>query len=836
MNNNMEIQREAIIEIVGTQYDGRIKNHYNLVFQQKLVMMRQSDNYYDHNAILILTADGKELGYIPKGYASLYAPAMDSGKYNFVVEVIKAEYDYQRPILIVKIISELNSCSEKDVEKNVLQLVRNIIACYNHGREEYLSFICSDSVLLDYIILALDRMRLLQKLYSVSDDIIKHYNIEQNNLKSFLSDPEYSFLTKETLNKVIDDLKVSISDVLKKIQKSYNESLDIDDDEEYHRVQSEIRERRKVFRSFDDLINQYREVIDNHVSIDYTQLIQNEESVNESKIEVNHNNVTNDQSNNEVVQDLPDYTEQTFFNWLVCNEGLSDLTAKQYISNIHSTEKLYQTIFGARKNLLGTNSADDAKLMIETLITRSEYIDANKRRHNSFGAALNKFIKFAGISVEEINTETEKKSPESSELIAVDTVEYDEDEFSTPEEDLIVDLNEIENDLAQNDNQSLNTITKEQNIISEEIQKPMFSESVPETVVKNEIPEIIPFVPDTTNSFKLKDAVIEILLSDANVINECREYKNGISSKKIRELLKEYYGKVIGVFEISKLLMMDKTFQSVGKGCYIVNPAMIIKESVVSEAESDNQSDEINYVAKSKAVELPVFPAISSTPFEIQYESKDKCNVTIEKILEVIKENSDSLQYEDGFSAYEIKSLLFNRGIFDVSEDVIEHLMSECSELSEIEDGYYVLMAENVLDKNEQVIALDEDTQTEVDVPKTSLENIVSKQPVSGADNIIIRLNGNMIRAYDCSDALNKICEFAINYKPFMMAHISDSSICINGVNVFYRQSVPVDGYNYLSNGLQVLSICIMTELKIVTNEIMKYCQIDDNMITIVSE
>ena len=119
MNNNMEIQREAIIEIVGTQYEGRAVNHNPLFLQQGLVLKHQSDNPHDHNAVLLLTEDGKELGFLPKGYASLYAPAIDSGRYTFSIEIVKAEPDPERPILIVKIISELASHSEEDIFKTV---------------------------------------------------------------------------------------------------------------------------------------------------------------------------------------------------------------------------------------------------------------------------------------------------------------------------------------------------------------------------------------------------------------------------------------------------------------------------------------------------------------------------------------------------------------------------------------------------------------------------------------------------------------------------------------------------------------------------------------------
>lgn len=55
--NNMEIQREAVIEIVGTQYEERALNHRSLFLQQELVLKHQSDNPHDHNAVILLTKD-----------------------------------------------------------------------------------------------------------------------------------------------------------------------------------------------------------------------------------------------------------------------------------------------------------------------------------------------------------------------------------------------------------------------------------------------------------------------------------------------------------------------------------------------------------------------------------------------------------------------------------------------------------------------------------------------------------------------------------------------------------------------------------------------------------
>ena len=348
MNNNMEIQREAIIEIVGTQYEGRAVNHNPLFLQQGLILKHQSDNSHDHNAVLLLTEDGKELGFLPKGYASLYAPAIDSGRYTFSIEIIKAEPDPERPILIVKIISELASHSEEDIESGILGFVQNIVNCYAQGTKDYLTFIYSDQVNVENLLSALDRVRLIQKLLSCANGIIEDRAIKPNSDKVTL-------FTKESSTQYLGELKADVSDVLKKIQKAYNESLDIDDEEEYHRVQSEIRERRKRFRQYDELLAALLDTVTSYANI-ATQPHSSAPEVHDTDIESTTPTdeaaltisepekaesvpaVTNEPEPINNIPDTPQLTEQAFFEWLVSEGGVSESTAKQYISNIHSIE------------------------------------------------------------------------------------------------------------------------------------------------------------------------------------------------------------------------------------------------------------------------------------------------------------------------------------------------------------------------------------------------------------------------------------------------------------------------------------------------------------------
>lgn len=590
-----------------------------------------------------------------------------------------------------------------------------------------------------------------------------------------------------------------------------------------------------------------------------------------------------------------------------------------------------------RNNLFGTNSADNARAMIESLIVKNEYIDANERRHNSFGTALAKFAQFADISVIGFNQSVEKKNCKSlvsSEPFTVRTVDfnnphnctyykpcsfilngltytagswkelytkflillYTDNTYSETIKGLIgkslyghridfADKNlyfrrpiEVSTNFFAEGNLSameiirhikclieLCAISNDNMVIKYSVQeknndpkvsantstgkdKQLSIPSVPEEAVaktstpvihaktatnsiidESKLATVATFIPDTTKSFVLKNAVIEILSSDAPEITKYREHRNGISSKSLRELIKEYYGKTIGFFEISKLLMIDKAFKSIGRGCYILNEATLSQKA-------ETEYSELATIETKKEESIEISDKQVYT--EKTVDTASEHSLTIKSILEVIKENIGNLQYEDGFGAYEVKTLLSQKGVADVSEEQIEALMSACFELQQIEDGYYSLIDDESYGNYsaESIVVMENTPDNTADMDTTDNTDI---QEISHSDaderQIVLRLNGNTVRAYDYSDALSKVCEFSINCKPFKMARITGQAIQIHGNNVFYRQAVPVDGYNKLSNGLQIITITTLLDLQTITTEIQKYCQIDDDMITIIS-
>ena len=47
--------------------------------KENLYLVRQPDNPYDRNAVLLHRADGKDIGYLPEAIAAEIAPRLDKG-------------------------------------------------------------------------------------------------------------------------------------------------------------------------------------------------------------------------------------------------------------------------------------------------------------------------------------------------------------------------------------------------------------------------------------------------------------------------------------------------------------------------------------------------------------------------------------------------------------------------------------------------------------------------------------------------------------------------------------------------------------------------------------
>jgi len=565
-------------------------------------------------------------------------------------------------------------------------IVQNIINGDAVRQKEYLHFIDAETVSIEELCSVLNRARLIHKLYLLSSDVMKAYHIQADGSK-------FKPFTKNSLLCYLQEMQLNISEILNQIQKKYNTLLDIDDEEEYQKIQSETREKRKKFRLLNQLCQEYYQAVENYVPVTAAVPENIPEPVKA-----------------EPVPKKSELTEEAFLNWLLNSQSVSEKTAKNTIAYLREAEKVYYLLFGAEEKIFGVSSKEKAEEIFTKFMNYDAFQEINSKRNYDFSSAFNKFMQFAGIN---------KKSK--------DLIDSKKSEASEP-------------------------------------------------------------VLDTPAPFVLKDAMITILSGNDDRINRNRGYKNGLTAKILQDLIKYFYNKTISIFEISSLLMTDTSFLSVGRGCFIIR-------QTDSDMNSETEKEEISVQPEHKK--------ISGKIVEILRKN----------IVETIRENKDNLEYQDGFSAYEVKNLLSNKGFNEASEEEIEKIMASSDVLTEIEDGYYCYCEEN----------------SDADIKP------VSETPTE-AGHIRIMLNGNQIRVYDNTDALLKIAEFAIRYKPFEMARISEQGFCIHDSNVFCRQAAPIDGYQRLSNGLQMIEVHNKSDLKTIANQIKQYCQISDDMISILSE
>lgn len=96
-----------------------------------------------------------------------------------------------------------------------------------------------------------------------------------------------------------------------------------------------------------------------------------------------------------------------------------------------------------------------------------------------------------------------------------------------------------------------------------------------------------------------------------------------------------------------------------------------------------------------------------------------------------------------------------------------------------------------------------------------------------------LKINGNDILVYDWCDVTRRVCEYAINAKPFVMATIRDKSVVIKGMAAFGRSnlnSLLNPAYIRLSNGLKVLGNDDRESCKTICKAVCEHCGLRDTI------
>ncbi len=715
----------------------------------------------------------------------------------------------------LKITPELNDSNEEEAENDILDFVHYIVNGYCQNRKEYLKFLSSEAVDVGELLSALNKARLMRKLCACSNEIIKAYNIEPNS-------EEYTPLTADELTEHIVNLAAKIKSTLDRLQIIYNNLYNIDDEEEYNKFQREIRGKRNKFRQYSVILKNLHDTVNGFVEITAQSspvglktleitLPAKSELVG-AKHELNSNTHYN-----------PQLSEQAFFDWLISDGNISDSTARSCLYDIHSIEKIYQKLFGVRRNIYGAASIDDVKSIIENLINKAEYIDMNNQRHGRYTASLKKFAQFAGASADRVN------NSKSLQQYQIKTVDFNNPYAYVKCKPLSFTLNN----------------------------KKYIVESWRELYLK--------FLNLLYNDNKYTETLKSLI--GKSLYGNRTDFADKANSQKLRvkvEAADDFFAE--GNLNAPDLIKHIKCLLEL---CSIDSDKMII-EYVVRNYSAKNNDDverETSFDSQSKPQNPPIIEqvgndtALNNTAFA---PDASKPFVLKDAIAEILSSNSPDIaeyrEYQNGISPKNLVVLIEKYYGKSISQFEVSTLLMSDNEFKYVEKGCFVLRDTAVSDakqneeksavisKGDNVIVSEEKAENDnyVFIGKTSAEDVENnsdKSEIETADvvsngkanRVIIKLDGNEITAYDYSDALNKACEFSISCKPFEMARISQRDIKLNGKDVFFRRANPVDGYSKLSNGLQLIEVNSLSDLQTITAEVRKFCRIPDDMITIIS-
>ena len=687
-------------------------------------------------------------------------------------------------------------------------LNRMIDADYQWMQDKYLGFIKSDSINSQKLLYVFNELRIL---YQVSEEL-KQVPIKHDPEDEFSISDDY---TREMLLSQIKMTSEKLAENTREIRNASADSFDLEDETEFEDTQHKIREIRKKIRSYDELCARLLLVIDQYLPVPFSQ----------PEGKVSSSAVKEEQKSSKATQ-----TEKDFYQWMLTKGNLTEASANKIIVNIHRIENLYKKLFKNARMLLPTPDENEIREIITKLLSSTEYVDADKRRDHSFHNALNVLCQFIGVEIHDLK----KNSFADTETIIEDK------QSILPPASIAAD--------------------EEKNVFHEEQEEKNVTEKQ-ETVSETSKPS---FVPAQKKPFVLRDAIIEIMTSEAPEITERRGYGGGFNNKAIFEILKEFYGQTINLFAITSLLMRDDTFVSVGKLHYTVDKnSFHIDEEKLTLRMSDRaitQSDTLP-VFQENSIDPQIHTSIedsasdhdraitaepqtessahhekteSETIVKAEQPSEQDLTSLKEAVLKVIWDNREALEYRDGFGTYEVRTLLSKMGI-RADEREIADVMENSRELDEIEDGYYVYYGE--WQRKAGVAAEPENITSGESVKAENPDEkavLVNRNTASGHPSVRLVINGRETGFYDIRDAFDRICEIAISYKPFAMARIADANIKLHNRKVFYRQAVPVNGYHQLSNGLQVINVDSLADLSEVTKNLMKYCGIGNNLIEII--
>lgn len=130
----------------GITYDSRLNNLLDCKIQEKVLLVRESDNQTDTNAIHIKTGNNKSLGYVSKSTAGNLAPLIDNKQLNPIGYITSIQADLGHSTYGVKVSLPVSEQVANSLKRDTLRAIDYVIELSENGNR-YILLICNKNTL-----------------------------------------------------------------------------------------------------------------------------------------------------------------------------------------------------------------------------------------------------------------------------------------------------------------------------------------------------------------------------------------------------------------------------------------------------------------------------------------------------------------------------------------------------------------------------------------------------------------------------------------------------------------------------------------------------------------
>lgn len=797
---DIDVFSENVIEVLETNYEGRAVNHEGLKIGQKVKLINKPYDDYNKNEIFVVTLDNKVLGRFPINYAAKYAPLIDDKKCVIYSEVVYAQYNVTRPVLTISVrVSAdnlVNSLNETQTEQKLVDCVQKYVDIYEKYLDDFHNYIDADNFEESEVIRTFLKLRYYKKIVKISHNIILENNIKRSDKSN---DNNYNYaLVSEDINKIAETTKK----LLKENQLQYNAISNIDDDDEYYRLQRKNRTEKKHLKKIQEYCQAvldvkeelFEEKFESKSVDEIKQSDKPEPNIEpeENKEEANEENNTpeiiekseTDEVNKTVETSLmPANINRVNLDDIGSYTGTKPVSLKIYGNpyNVKSWKDVYKDVIcfiydnndSWREKLLSyrgrslsgkiRSNFDFADDKTEIYLTKSCLVKRNFYIETLLSTTqilkrINRLIEIFKLDKSQIDIRYRYVKTDRSlshNALQVNGTENFESGDNQNADEINVDFKfEKEEEKVP----EINSEKSADNKVTDNEDKQIENTKDSEAVIKAEQPT------------DLAENIGLILLSKDSKVEKMR-VNGGLDGDAISKLIKHYF------------------------------------------------SEEI----KSQRISFEIFKSIHKNRNEF-YNNNNFFQIT-DEYAEILRKKGFSLEKhsdeETGQSEDEEKS--YQSGKEDLTE--------KNNPIDGTVEGTYS-------DNNESSDFFQNEPKEESYYPETESYKKFSSElsrSISENQDIKIILNKKEYDFFDYNDALAEVCEFAIRRYPFKMSRIANERYRCSDKNVFSRGAV-VSGYRKLSNGLQVMPVEKKDDLKNICETVLIYCGANKDLFEIVNK